>query len=752
MSLYDENLVDNPFFQEVLRHEDFLNEIIANKLTLCVPCIGSFNKKHQLTLEDVETHTISRDEEVEGMFRTYNNRTLSTETKGFKTLDNFDEEKVVKVLFEETFFLDESRYINVICVDSRFDCASLTGYTDIKCDTLQQCTQFLFDENTPWARAQLDDILQKCVVSHKSAGMCLKELVTNTKRSFQRCLDIVEKDFHFSRKVLTNPNFQMFLELSVEFYVMTYLHQTIFAELCYIFGAKDAAVNKTLRNLSQVKPGEIEDLNSVFFTSLPLSQAKMAQLNCEQSPREKVRLLCDCLTCLPNASSTGQAMSMDDLLPLLNYLIIKSEVPNWLANLCYMQHFTFAQYSPDDRHGFTLVCFEASLEHIRNGSLNYLIAPANQGSVEAISLYDTTFSPIQILQNCVLLNRCDDLALILGLVSTPVRGTAKPLPTSTNSRVTMVTSSNDVKRCHPLCSCDVCEKSILNLRWKDITVGTPFNSSGVSILHIAAQNNYTNMLELLLEQGADVNIVDSAGRSALHLACHRSICASSVLLLIAHKANANTGDNLGRTPLHEVCERGHTDILQSMIYQKINLRVNAEAHNGDTPLHLAARYGYGDIVSLLLDVGASMSIRNNKGETPLSSAHSKYISHILQLFSSELELEQIKKRSVTCNLNEEQEKLFRLCAEGDLQMIKHKLNLRAFRTSSMTRPRLQSIKTKCHPLCQCEECFEAVEQSPVSRTCSATRIIIHFSTLQRCTVTLTWLCSLRDILTGCWMQ
>ena len=31
MSLYDENLVDNPFFKEVLNQEDFLNEIIANK-------------------------------------------------------------------------------------------------------------------------------------------------------------------------------------------------------------------------------------------------------------------------------------------------------------------------------------------------------------------------------------------------------------------------------------------------------------------------------------------------------------------------------------------------------------------------------------------------------------------------------------------------------------------------------------------------------------------------------------------------
>ena len=159
--------------------------------------------------------------------------------------------------------------------------------------------------------------------------MCLKQLITNTQLTYQKCLDIVENDFHFSRKVLTNPNFTMFLELSVEFYVMSYLHQTIFSELCYIFGAKDAALNKTLRNLGIVKPSEIEDLNPVFFTSLPISQSKMTLLNCEQSPREKVRLLCDCLTCLPNASETGRAMSMDDLLPLLNYLIIKSEVPNW---------------------------------------------------------------------------------------------------------------------------------------------------------------------------------------------------------------------------------------------------------------------------------------------------------------------------------------------------------------------------------------------------------------------------------------
>ena len=35
-----------------------------------------------------------------------------------------------------------------------------------------------------------------------------------------------------------------------------------------------------------------------------------------------------------------------------------------------------------------------------------------------------------------------------------------------------------LKKCHPLCSCDACERNTLNLRWKDITVHTPFSDSG----------------------------------------------------------------------------------------------------------------------------------------------------------------------------------------------------------------------------------------------------------------------------------
>ena len=50
------------------------------------------------------------------IFHTYNNKKLSVVTGGFKTQDNFDENRVVRILFEETFFIDESNFINVSVV------------------------------------------------------------------------------------------------------------------------------------------------------------------------------------------------------------------------------------------------------------------------------------------------------------------------------------------------------------------------------------------------------------------------------------------------------------------------------------------------------------------------------------------------------------------------------------------------------------------------------------------------------------
>ncbi|KAL0154594.1 hypothetical protein M9458_048857, partial [Cirrhinus mrigala] len=49
-------------------------------------------------------------------------------------------------------------------------------------------------------------------------------------------------------------------------------------------------------------------------------------------------------------------------------------------------------------------------------------------------------------------------------------------------------------------------------------------------------------------------------------------------------------------------------------------RLNVQNDKGDTPLHIAARWGYEGIMEVLLENGASTLIHNKAKETPLHCA------------------------------------------------------------------------------------------------------------------------------------
>lgn len=48
--------------------------------------------------------------------------------------------------------------------------------------------------------------------------------------------------------------------------------------------------------------------------------------------------------------------------------------------------------------------------------------------------------------------------------------------------------------------------------------------------------------------------------------------------------------------------------------------INAKNERGETPLHLATRYCFNKIVKLLLENGADPNIKDNEGKTPLDLA------------------------------------------------------------------------------------------------------------------------------------
>ncbi|XP_035826421.1 transient receptor potential cation channel subfamily A member 1 [Aplysia californica] len=102
------------------------------------------------------------------------------------------------------------------------------------------------------------------------------------------------------------------------------------------------------------------------------------------------------------------------------------------------------------------------------------------------------------------------------------------------------------------------------------------DGSGLTALHIAAQNGHTKVIQLLLERGAVVN-----------------------------------KDNEDNSALHHAAEQGWTHSMKVLLSVHSNLRDVANV-DGDTPLHVAAKNGQTSAVSLLLTMGAKL-LKNHEG-------------------------------------------------------------------------------------------------------------------------------------------
>jgi len=136
------------------------------------------------------------------------------------------------------------------------------------------------------------------------------------------------------------------------------------------------------------------------------------------------------------------------------------------------------------------------------------------------------------------------------------------------------------------------------------------DKDGISPLCIYAQ---TDVVRALLSAGADVN----ANRtSALHVASVGGYL-DIVNTLIGNGAHIDIIDNVGRTPLWFAAACEQTDIVRSLVSAGADLNCIQDNH-GLYALCVASLNGYTDIVSVLLNNGAQVEIRDRLGRTPLS--------------------------------------------------------------------------------------------------------------------------------------
>jgi ankyrin repeat protein/L-ascorbate metabolism protein UlaG (beta-lactamase superfamily) len=140
-----------------------------------------------------------------------------------------------------------------------------------------------------------------------------------------------------------------------------------------------------------------------------------------------------------------------------------------------------------------------------------------------------------------------------------------------------------------------------------------------SPLHFAVWKGHTKVAHLLLKGGADLESKEVDGETPLHYAA-ASGELSVVKLLVAKGAKVNYVSRIGTTPLSYAVSRrgGFPEIIKFLIAKGADAKVARD--NGWTMLHEAGWEGKPEVIQLLLDKGISADVKTSFGRTPLQNA------------------------------------------------------------------------------------------------------------------------------------
>ncbi|XP_046337772.2 ankyrin repeat domain-containing protein 17-like [Haliotis rufescens] len=184
---------------------------------------------------------------------------------------------------------------------------------------------------------------------------------------------------------------------------------------------------------------------------------------------------------------------------------------------------------------------------------------------------------------------------------------------------------------------------------------------------LAAENGHRVVVELLVNVGADVTLVDKKGDNLLHFASWGGNVEVVKFVLSLGMLSINSRGWQEITPVMLAVDKGHNDVVELLVSKGADVSFLDKGHG--TLLHFACRGGNVEVVKFVLSLGMlSINSRGWKKMTPVMTAADKGHKEVVELL--------VSKGADVSLLDKGHDTLLHLaCKGGNVEVVKFVLSL-----------------------------------------------------------------------------
>ncbi|CAH2319958.1 E3 ubiquitin- ligase MIB2 isoform X2 [Pelobates cultripes] len=136
-------------------------------------------------------------------------------------------------------------------------------------------------------------------------------------------------------------------------------------------------------------------------------------------------------------------------------------------------------------------------------------------------------------------------------------------------------------------------------------------NQGKTALQVASHLGYIEVVKILLQANANIDLKDDEGDTALHYAAYGNQ-AAVIRVLLAKGADTELLNNAKFTALYIAVNKGFAEVVQVLCIP--NTTINIQDSHGDTPLHCAITADFRSIIEILTEVpNIDFTVQNSQG-------------------------------------------------------------------------------------------------------------------------------------------